>query len=367
MRRIALRVLFHDRLRALLSLLGVAAATALVLLQLGLEEGFRHSASDLVHFFGGDVWLVARGTVALEDGEVLPESTKSGALATGCVTRARSVLVDYGQVRREDQRLVTVAFVAGEAKNSFPKNLYEGRAPKDGETVVDAADRETLGVSSPAKPGKSGALELRSGASLLVSGATRDMSNPARTPYLFTAPSTARRVLGLGDESAHYLALDTTSKECLDRLASAGMNVEVLSKDVFARRVEDHWIHETGLGQLLSFGVVLSLLVASAVLAQTLSAHVRAYRRELAALRAAGALHRQLYAFVAWQAATLVLVGALLGALGAYAVSSFATLPIRPTVRGVMTALGLLVLSCSFASLLAMRLVRRIRVEEVLT
>ena len=63
---VALRSLVFDRSKLVASLAGVALATTLLLVELGLYVGLLDSSAALVRRVGGDVWLMARGTEVLE-------------------------------------------------------------------------------------------------------------------------------------------------------------------------------------------------------------------------------------------------------------------------------------------------------------
>ena len=76
MRRIALKSLLHDRGKAAAALAGVAFATTLLLVQSGVYLGFLETSAGLISRVGGDVWVMARGTPALEFGDPLSPAAR---------------------------------------------------------------------------------------------------------------------------------------------------------------------------------------------------------------------------------------------------------------------------------------------------
>jgi hypothetical protein len=84
-RRIALKSLAYDRGKLLASIAGVAFAATLLLGQIGLYAGFLSSSSALVSHVGGDVWVMARGTQVVDNGERLSAGSRQYAASHPCV------------------------------------------------------------------------------------------------------------------------------------------------------------------------------------------------------------------------------------------------------------------------------------------
>ena len=71
MRRIAIRSLLFDRGKLIAALLGVALATTLAFVQIGLYRGFQVSSSAVIDHFGGDLWVIPTGLEVLDVAPVL--------------------------------------------------------------------------------------------------------------------------------------------------------------------------------------------------------------------------------------------------------------------------------------------------------
>ena len=355
MRRIALAVLMHDRLRALLAVLGVAAAMALLILQWGLHAGFRAAASDLIVRLNQaeDTWGLARGARTLEDGDLLPLETLPRLRAMTCVTSVRPLLIDFHQRREADGHLQTVLLLATDADGAA---ALGATLPREGELVRDASDASTAS-----------SLELRGGAVVTVVGSMQGVRSPSQAPYLLTTLSTARALLGLPEDTAHFVTV-RADDTCLQSLRADPVlaDLEWVDSTYFSARAQEQWIDRTGLGRVLGFGLLLATAMAAAVLGQVLLAHVRSHRSELAALRAAGATRWELMGFVGWQAAWLLGVGALLGAGMALALAPRSTLPILVDASTLVRSCAVLLAATSTALAGAAWYVRSIKPEEIL-
>src|SRR5579862_8465905 len=111
---VALRSLLHDRGKLAASLAGVAFATTLLLVQIGLFAGFLDTSSALIRRVGGDVWLMARGTEVLDNGETLSAGSRAVLDAHPCVAKVRGVIVAVAPIRKRSGALDYVQVVGVE-------------------------------------------------------------------------------------------------------------------------------------------------------------------------------------------------------------------------------------------------------------
>jgi putative ABC transport system permease protein len=90
---VALRSLVFDRSKLVASLAGVALATTLLLVELGLYVGLLDSSAALVRRVGGDVWLMARGTEVLDYADLLPADSEVALKTHPCTLSVRALIV----------------------------------------------------------------------------------------------------------------------------------------------------------------------------------------------------------------------------------------------------------------------------------
>ena len=139
-------------------------------------------------------------------------------------------------------------------------------------------------------------------------------------------------------------------------------DVEVLTRaDVLGREVR-HWVWETSIGLIFQLGVVVALVVGTAIVYQVLSSDVANHLPEYATLKAMGYSGNYLASVVLQQAVVLAVLGFVPGlAISAalYALTrAAARIPIDMTLARVLFVLGLAVAMCTISGLGALRKVR---------
>ena len=139
-------------------------------------------------------------------------------------------------------------------------------------------------------------------------------------------------------------------------------DVEAVTRaDVLGREVR-HWVWETSIGLIFQLGVVVALVVGTAIVYQVLSSDVTNHLPEYATLKAMGYSGNYLASVVLQQAVVLAVLGFLPGlavSAGLYALTrAAARIPIDMTMARVLFVLGLAVVMCTISGLGALRKVR---------
>jgi putative ABC transport system permease protein len=116
--------------------------------------------------------------------------------------------------------------------------------------------------------------------------------------------------------------------------------------DLLARE-RDHWVNQTSTGKLFSFGVLVAMIVATAVVYQVLSNDIRDHLPEYATLKAMGYTQGRLARVVVEQAliymAVSYVIAVGIGAAVYRATEALAGIPMRLTAANLALALALAV------------------------
>jgi putative ABC transport system permease protein len=136
----------------------------------------------------------------------------------------------------------------------------------------------------------------------------------------------------------------------------------------FRKKTQDYWVFGSGAGSALGFSAILSLVIGTVIVGQTLYAITKEHLRELGTLKAIGATTSELMGFVAWQAAFLAVVGGGVGLLVALILQRAVTaagllVVLSPTVLAI-GASAILVM-CAIASASSVRKVISLEAAEV--
>jgi putative ABC transport system permease protein len=372
MLRIALSSLTHDRGKLVASLAGVAFAATLVLAQIGLYAGFLESSSAVIRFVGGDVWVMAKGTQVVDNGERLSAGSREIAAAHPCVRRVRGFLLSFQVLRKPNGSLEAVQIVGYEpdARHVLPWSMTRGlpndlHAPM--RVAIDRLDLDKLAIDLDPVGSELGI----GGHTVRIAGLTDGIRSFTLAPYVFAELETARRLAQLGADQAMYWVLDLARPECAsDVIASIERHADLDAhpREVFRQMTEDYWVAGSGAGTAIGFSALLALVVGVVIVGQTLYAVTKEHLRELATLKAIGASPGEIVSFVAWQAAFLALVGGSLGLAMTFGVRSWAAdYGLNVVLSSPVLAVGCaaVVLMCAVASVWSVRAVLALEPAEV--
>lgn len=334
MRRIAMLSLLHDRGKLMAAVAGVAFAAMLVAVQGGIYAGFLDSASATIRNMGGDVWVMAKGTEVIDEGEPLSVGIRGAAARHPCVRQVRGVILGWAWLRKKNGAPSTVQVVAAEEGSLIPWSMAKGLPSDVGgpmRVAIDTGDLHKLQIDGDPL---GTALDV-SGFRLHVAALTHGIKSFTLMPYLFTSVRTARRITGMGEGRFTFLVLDLAHPSCAADVIHAineERDLEAMPTEQFRKNSEDYWVGGSGAGTALAFCALLGLVVGTAIVGQTLYAVTKEHAKELATLKALGASRGHLVAFVLWQAVFLGAVGEVLGLAMAF------------SVRGIVTGLGVKVI-----------------------
>ncbi|MBI4723763.1 MAG: hypothetical protein HY765_01705 [Rhodomicrobium sp.] len=79
--KLAIRNLFHDRARFLVTLVGILFAVVLVAVQLGLYLGARQMIVGMIEHAKGEIWISAYGAQSFEQASLLTGRERFAALS----------------------------------------------------------------------------------------------------------------------------------------------------------------------------------------------------------------------------------------------------------------------------------------------
>jgi putative ABC transport system permease protein len=372
MRDIALQSLLHDRGKFIAAVAGVSLAATLLLVQVGLFAAFLDTSAAIVRRIGGDVWVMARGTEVVDNGEALSAGSRAAIAARSCVRATRGVVVAVTTMRKPSGALdyVQIIGVEREQRPLVPWVLAHG-LPSDlygpDRVAIDEHDRGKL--SLPSDP-IGHTIEL-GGRVAIVAAVTRGIRSFALYPYLFAEIATARRLAGVAEGQAQYWIADLASPGCASSVIEAVRehpDLDAHTTAEFAAMTESYWVFGSGAGGALAFCAVFSLLVGAVIVAQTLFSITKEHEKELATLKAMGATPAELVAFVGWQAALLAAVGGGIGvSLAAALRSILSSEGIAVSLSAPVLTIGIaaVVSMCALASVPSLRRVLKVEAAEV--
>jgi putative ABC transport system permease protein len=302
---IAWRNLTHDRVRLVVTLIGIVFSVVLMGMQTGLLTGFVHTTSGLVTHSNADLWIAPRGTKNVDLSNLMAERNKYLALTVSGVAEAESYLVTFARWKRPDGGRETVILVGSEPGSDMggPWNLTEGSRADleepDG-VVVDRLYAAKLGVHRIGET-----VEINDEKARVVAF-THHVRTFTQSPYVFTTVEKAQTLAGVDASRINYVlvrvAPGADAAATQQALRARLPDADVLTNEQFASMSESYWLFTTGAGISLILSAILGLVVGIVIVAQTLYASTVDRLPEYATLRAIGAPKRYLYRIIVKQA-----------------------------------------------------------------
>jgi putative ABC transport system permease protein len=313
---LARRNLFHDRIRLVVTLTGIAFSVVLMAVQWGLFRGFSTSTTGLIDHSGADLWVTAKNTAYLEQAVPFNERKYYQVLATPGVGRAIKYIVRWTTWKEPTGRSESVAVIGCDPDTSMglPYGLVAGDVQqlKQPNSVItdriyaDKLDAHRLGDTA----------EIREFRARVV-GFTDGIRTFTTSPFVFTTFKRALDYVGLNADQLNFVLVKAAPGADIGKL-KAGLRARLPDNDVyttaeFSQMTRHYWMFTTGAGIAVLMAAVLGFVVGIAVVAQTIYATTMDHIREYGTLKAMGAPNRYVLGVILQQAAIAAALGYAIG------------------------------------------------------
>jgi putative ABC transport system permease protein len=364
--KLAVRNLFHDRLRFIATIIGIVFSIVLVTVQMGLYLGFGQMVTTMIDHASADLWIVPQGTKCFEDPSLLDDRKRFRVRAIEGIADVQPLVTGFADWRMPSGSSTPVFMIGSDlrAKALLPWNLVEGRIEALSVPNTVAVDRtylDRLGIS-----GLDATAEIRR-QRVRVAALTSGIRSFTTTPYIFAALDRARTYTGASANEATFILVrlnpEADVQSVRRQILAAISDVEVLTPDEFRDRSRSFWLFGTGAGAALFAGALLGIIVGAVIVAQTLYASTKEHLIEFATLRAIGSSSRYIHRVIICQALISAVVGFCIALLVAAAVVRMTTdtaLPIMITPGLTLVLFMLTVVMCIGSATAAIVQVTRI-------
>ncbi len=366
MASLAIRNLFHDRVRLAVTLTGIVFSVVLVAVQTGMFLGFTTTTSNVIDNSGADFWVASKGVKYIEVGVPFSEKKLYHARAIPGVAEAEKYIVRFGQWKRPDGSNESCEVVGfdPDTRMGAPWRVVEGNVHdlKLPDTVmIDRFYAPKLGVTHLGQ-----AVEIR-GVRARVVGFTAGIRTFTTAPLVFTSYRGALQYTDVKADETTYLLVKAAPRANLPRLRAALTerlaDVDVLTTSEFSAQTTSYWMFGTGAGVMVLSAAVLGLLVGVVVVAQTIYAATIDHIREFGTLKAMGATNGYIYRIILQQAAVSAVIGYSVGIALAIMVEvssrlSGANIVLPTSVRAGL--FGITLLMCVSAAMVSINKATRI-------
>lgn len=359
---LALKTLLHDKLRFAITILGVAFAVTLVLVQSGLFLGLLSYSTVTIEEPIADLWITSKNTPNIDFAHTFPESYVERVRSVPGVARADNLILSFMQISLPTgvQEGVLVYGIEDGLAWHLPWNVVEGDLSdlrRGNFLFLDDSATKRLGAFHV------GERREILGTRLEIAGRTREARSFTTTPIAFLDYRLAQDLNPgvLRSQTTYTLVklepgavVETVRREIQARLPFN----DVFTKAEWANRSRSYWIASTGLGLNMFLTVFLGCLVGTVVVAQTLYTSTMEHLREFGTVKAIGGSNADIYLILARQALVAALAGYVVGLFPALGVARLVAradlrLTVTPEVAGAVFV-GTVVL-CLAASAISFR------------
>ena len=332
---LALRNLNHDRVRFLVTIVGIAFAVFLMIFQGSLLVGFLRSSSKPIDLTDADLWIAARGIEAFEFAPPLPERFYDMVTGVEGVEAVHRMTVGFTFYLKPSGMQQSVLMVGAEPGigSRFPIPYADpGHSSASPQAIlVDRSNAPALHLDAvPA------AVEISARRARVVE-IIDGFGSFFGTPFVFAGYSDAVRYLRWPGDATVFMTVrvrpEHDVREVQRALQDKLPEVDVRTRDEFSRRVRLFWIRKTGAGGAILLVAILGFLVGLVIVSQNIYATTMEHLEEFATLKAIGARPWYIQKVVLTQALVCGSIGSALG---------FAALlplldPIRRTISWIYT------------------------------
>lgn len=328
---LALRMLLHDRLRFVITVSGVAFAVNLILSQVGLFFGILSNSSVIVRHIPAEIWVTSKNTPNVDFAQAFPETYVNRVRSIPGVQRADNLIVTFLNIHLPNgatEGTVTYALEDFSAWN-LPWKLESGeiRDLRRGNYMfTDASAVRRIGAF------QTGDYREVSGVRMRYAGRSEGATSFTTTPVSFMDYRLAQRMnSNLLEGNTTYILVKTEPgadlKAIQTEIQSRLPHNDVYLRDAWAKRSDDYWIKNTGIGLNAYLTVFLGILVGVVIVAQTLYTSTMEHLKEFGTVKAIGGSNADIYWILGRQAAVASVIGFSIGAL--------LTLAMQPAVRAI--------------------------------
>lgn len=316
---LAVKNLVQEKTRLLISVGGVAFSVLLIMSIQGLYQGWSNKIGEYIRTVPADYWITQTGaTDMFHTPSVLPLTVRDFLTGVEGVASAKPFSgrrVSFAHNGRD----INLYVIADDLENNVgaPARVVEGKAvPGKGEIIID----RVVGRSE----------DIRIGDTIPIAGRTLVVAGYSEGGYIlsfsfaFATKEDAESILQLPGATNFFLV---TVKENADAGEVAARietepAVDAIAKDRFVEN-NTNIVRDTFLPIILVL-LLIGIAVGMTVIGLTIFTATIEKAREYGVLKAIGVSNRQLYSVVVDQAVTAALLGYLLGAGLALAVSALA-------------------------------------------
>jgi len=348
-------MLFQERGRLIITLVGIVFSTVLTLIEVGIYLGMMGNATSVVRHTDADIWVVSKNVPNFDFTQPFPAYRINRIRALDEVLWAEKIHVWFAFLKLADGRREQAQVIGFNPDTGVggPWSMAIGNPSdvKGGSYIImDQSSRQRLGKL---ELGSMWELNLFREQSFKLVGLSREALSFTTIPVVFTSYNEVdRSLMGTdfeGQTSFIVAKLKDPARmaEVVQSLRAALPDNDIYTRQEFIDRTVNYWTIQTGMGMAFFLTAILAVLIGGAIVGQTIYAGTMEHLRDYGTLKAMGAQNSDINLVILTQAA----ISAVLG----FAIGMAVTFVARDGIEsaGVMMQLPLSLFAVAFVIIVA--------------
>jgi len=324
---LAFRILFQERGRLIITLVGIVFSTVLTLVEVGIYLGMMGNATSVVRHTDADLWVVSKNVPNFDFSQPFPAYRINRVRTLDEVLWAEKIHVWFAFLKLADGRREQAQVIGFNPDTGVggPWAMAAGAAAdvKGGRYIImDESSRQRLGKL---ELGSMWELNLFKEQSFKLVGLSREALSFTTIPVVFTSYNeVSQSLMGTDFEGqtsfiAAKLKDPARVAQVAQSLRAALPDNDVFTKQEFIDRTVNYWTIQTGMGMAFFLTAILAVLIGGAIVGQTIYAGTIEHLRDYGTLKAMGAQNSDINLVILTQAAVSAVLGFAIGAIVALA------------------------------------------------
>ncbi len=315
---VALKIILYDKVRSLITLIGVVFAVTLIFAQIGIYLGLMETASTIIDHARGDIWITSKNSRNFDFSQPFPENKISKVLATEGVKSAEKLIVVWSVIKQKEGGTEQIEIVGYNPNTGIggPWKMKKGNFEdvKNGKYAI--AD-----VSSIRRLGEFNVGDYREifDTRFKIIGMSEGVKSFTTAPLIFTSYKNAQRLARgfIGPDNTVFIIAELYEgypiRNVVERLQQSLPGVDIYTKDEFSRKTRLYWTIETGVGYAFLITIVISFFIGMLIVGQTIYNSTTEYLKEFGTLKAIGASNLNIYHIIFSEALINAFLGYIIG------------------------------------------------------
>lgn len=320
---LALKTLFHEKGRLLITLLGITFSTILSIIEIGIYLGMMANATAIIRHTDADIWVASKNIQNFDFANPFPEVRINQVRSLPEVLWAEKILLTFGFLKlpnggREQIQIIGYNPDTGvggpwDMVHGSPADVKGGRY-----MVIDKTSEQRLGRLAI---GTNWELSSAYEYNFKLVGLSNGIKSFTTMPLIFMAYNQAENFFTLpdSDKMTFFIVAKLKDKEktgyVLDTLRGAMKDNDVFSKSDLVAKTVKYWTIQTGMGMAFFLTAILAVIIGGAIVGQTIYANTVDHLMEFGTLKAVGARNSDIYKVIFSQAGISAVMGYVIGSV----------------------------------------------------